>query len=71
MTDQQLRDSLEKEGLTMDEYRTQMKNQILRVRLVNREVKSKIVITDEDIRAYYEKNKAQYVGEGNVHFVRS
>jgi peptidyl-prolyl cis-trans isomerase SurA len=67
MTDQQLRDSLEKEGLTMDEYRTQMKNQILRVRLVNREVKSKIVITEEDIRAYYEENKAQYVGEGNVH----
>ena len=66
MTDQQLRDSLQKEGLTMEEYRTQMKNQILRVRLVNREVKSKIVITDEDIRAYYEKNKAQYVGEGRV-----
>lgn len=67
MTDQQLRDSLKKEGLTMDEYRTQMKNQILRVRLVNREVKSKIVITEEDIQAYYEENKAQYVGEGTVH----
>lgn len=67
MTDQQLRDSLKKEGLTMDEYRVQMKNQILRVRLVNREVKSKIVITEEDIRAYYEENKAQYVGEGSVH----
>ena len=64
MTDQQLRDSLKKEGLTMDEYRTQMKNQILRVRLVNREVKSKIVITEEDIQAFYEENKAQYVGEG-------
>ena len=67
MTDQQLRESLKKEGLTMDEYRQQMKNQILRVRLVNREVKSKIVITQEDIRAFYEKNMAQYVGEGRVH----
>lgn len=67
MTDQQLRDRLEKEGLTMDEYRTQMKNQILRVRLVNREVKSKIVITDEDIRTYYEKHRDRYVGEGSVH----
>jgi peptidyl-prolyl cis-trans isomerase SurA len=67
MTDQQLRDSLKKEGLTMDEYRTQMKNQILRVRLVNREVKSKIVITEEDIRAFYEENRAQYVGEGRIH----
>lgn len=67
MTDQQLRESLKKEGLTMDEYRQQMKNQILRVRLVNREVKSKIVITQEDIRAFYEENMAQYVGEGRVH----
>ena len=67
MTDQQLRDRLEKEGLTMDEYRDQMKNQILRMRLINREVKSKIVITDEDIRAYYEKNRDRYVGEGSVH----
>ena len=67
MTDQKLRESLEKEGLTMEDYRERMKNQILRVRLVNREVKSKIVITDEDIRAYYEKNRSQYVGEGRVH----
>jgi len=67
MTDQQLRERLEKEGLTMDEYRAQMKNQILRARLVNREVKSKIVITDEDIRDYYEKHRDRYVGEGSVH----
>ena len=67
MTDQQLRDRLEKEGLTMDEYRAQMKNQILRMRLISREVKSKIVITDEDIRAYYEKNRDRYAGEGSVH----
>lgn len=68
MTDEQLRDRLGKEGLTMSEYREQLKNQILRARLVNREVKSKIVITDEDIRAYYEKNRNRYVGEeGRVH----
>jgi peptidyl-prolyl cis-trans isomerase SurA len=67
MTDQQLRERLEKEGLTMDEFRDQMKGQILRMRLVNREVKSKIVITDEDIRTYYENNRSRYVGEGRVH----
>lgn len=67
MTDQQLRASLEKEGLSMDEYRERMKNQILRVRLVNREVKSKIVITDEDIQAYYQEHRVDYVGTGRVH----
>lgn len=67
LTDQQLREQLETEGLTMEDYREQMKNQILRIRLVNREVKSKIVITDEDIRSYYEAHLDRFAGEGSVH----
>jgi peptidyl-prolyl cis-trans isomerase SurA len=67
ITDQQLRERLETEGLTMEDYREQMKNQILRIRLVNREVKSKIVITDEDIRSYYEAHLDRFAGEGRVH----
>ena len=63
MTDQQLRDSLGKEDMTIDDYRQQIKNQILRSRLVNRQVKSKIVITDEDIRAVYEQNPSDYGGQ--------
>ena len=63
MTDQQLRAGLNKEGITIDEYRQEIKTKMLRTRLVNRQVKSKIVITDEDIRAVYEQNKADYGGE--------
>ncbi|MDJ0720440.1 MAG: SurA N-terminal domain-containing protein [Desulfobacterales bacterium] len=66
MTDQQLRATLQKEGMTMDDYREQVKNKILRSRLVNRQVKSKIVITDEDIRAAYEEKKAEYGGDTHV-----
>ena len=39
--------------MTMEAYRDKIKEQILRARLVNYEVKSKIVITEEEIRAYY------------------
>ena len=60
MTDQQLRDGLQKDGMTMDDYREEVKNKILRARLVNRQVKSKIVSTEEDIRAVYEKDRAAY-----------
>jgi peptidyl-prolyl cis-trans isomerase SurA len=63
ITDQQLRAGLSQQGLTMDDYRQDIKNQILRTRLVNRQIKSKIVITEEDIQAYYEQNKAAYGGE--------
>jgi len=57
LTDEQLREGLKSQGMTMLAYRQTMKDQILRRRLVNLEVKSKVVITDEDIKAYYEKHK--------------
>jgi peptidyl-prolyl cis-trans isomerase SurA len=63
ITDQQLRQGLSRDGMTMDEYRQDIKSQILRTRLVNRQIKSKIVITDEDIQAVYEHNMADYGGE--------
>jgi peptidyl-prolyl cis-trans isomerase SurA len=62
-TDEQLREGLARQGMTMAEYRKELKEQILRTRLVNREVKSKIVITSEDIKAYYESHQDEYAGE--------
>ncbi|MGA8180877.1 MAG: SurA N-terminal domain-containing protein [Desulfobacterales bacterium] len=66
-TDEDLRAGLAKEGLTMKEYRKQIKEQILRARLVNINVKSKIVITKEDIKAYYEKHLDKYGGKKKYH----
>jgi len=62
MSDDALRRSLELDGLSYDDYRKQIKDRMLRARLVNREVKSKIVITDEDIKAYYEAHLDEYGG---------
>jgi peptidyl-prolyl cis-trans isomerase SurA len=67
LTDEQLRAALAKDGMTMEEYREKIKGQILRERLVNLKVKSKIVITKEDIRAYYEKHIDEYVGKPKYH----
>ena len=65
-TDEQLREGLAAQGLTMEEYRKEIESQILRTKLVNREVKSKIVITQEDIKAYYETHKQKYAGEQKI-----
>ncbi|MCG6892658.1 MAG: SurA N-terminal domain-containing protein [Desulfobacteraceae bacterium] len=59
-TDERLRSELEKEGLSMTEYRERIKEQILRSRLVNRQVRSKIVITDADVRDYFERHPEKY-----------
>jgi peptidyl-prolyl cis-trans isomerase SurA len=62
-TDEQLREGLASQGMTMEEYRKELKDQILRTRLVNLEVKSKIVITSEDIKAYYDSHQDEYAGD--------
>ncbi len=62
-TDEDLRRFLESEEMTMEQYRKQIKEQVLRSRLVTYEVKSKIVITDEEIQAYYESHPELYGGK--------
>lgn len=66
-TDEDLRRFLEQEKLTMEQYRKQIKEQILRTRLVNYQVKSKIVITEEDIKAYYDSHPEIYGGKIRFH----
>jgi len=59
-TDEDLREMLGVEGLTMEEYRERIKDQILRAKLVNFEIKSKIVITKEDTESYYKSHSDKY-----------
>ena len=66
-TDEDLRAGLAMEGLTMDEYRDRLRKEMLRSRLVNIEVKSKIVITKEDVKSYYDSHRAKYGGEKQYH----
>jgi peptidyl-prolyl cis-trans isomerase SurA len=62
LSEEQLRRELEMDGMTYDAYRTQIKENMLRARLLNREVKSKIVITDVDIKAFYDAHPEKYAG---------
>jgi len=66
-TDEDLRAALVRDRLTMEEYRERVKEQILRTRLVNIKVKSKIVITKEDIKSYYENHQDKYGGKKKYH----
>lgn len=66
-TDEQLRDALEAEGFTLEEYRERLGDQILRSKLMNREIKSKVVITDAEIQAYYDAHRGEFSGERQYH----
>ncbi len=66
-TDEDFREILAKEGLTIEEYRRDLKEQMLRSRVVDYEVRSKVVITKEDIMEYYEANQEKYAAEKKYH----
>jgi peptidyl-prolyl cis-trans isomerase SurA len=67
LTDEDFRAGLAQQGLTMEEYRNNLKQQLLRNKLVNREVKSKIVITEDEIKRYYDTHNEKYAGETKYH----
>jgi peptidyl-prolyl cis-trans isomerase SurA len=67
LTDDDLRAGLAQQGLTLEEYRKNLKQQLLRNKLVNREVKSKIVITEDDINVYYDVHREKFAGELKYH----
>jgi peptidyl-prolyl cis-trans isomerase SurA len=60
LTDEAFRDALSKDGMTIEEFRKKTKDNILRSTLVNREIKSKVVITKEDVKAYYDAHPDIY-----------
>lgn len=66
-TEEDLVEALKSQGMTLEEYRSRVKEQILRSKLVNMEVKSKIVITKEDIADYYQSHGDEYRFEKKYH----
>jgi parvulin-like peptidyl-prolyl isomerase len=54
------------EGLSLESYKKDFKKKMVRMRLVTREVKSKIIITDKEIGEYYSSHRQDYEGKEAV-----
>jgi len=52
------------------EYRDNIRNQILQSKLINYEVRSRIVIIEDDIKEYYQKEYTQEKGESGYHILQ-
>ncbi|MBI3609075.1 MAG: peptidyl-prolyl cis-trans isomerase [Nitrospirae bacterium] len=59
-TDAALQKALEEERTTPDRYRETLQDQIMILKLINREVKSSIVLSEDDIRSYYEDSADRF-----------
>jgi len=66
-TQEDLVAALNKEGIPYERFLEKMRKDLERMHLINSEVKSKIIITDERIKKYYEEHKSQYAGDSKVH----
>jgi peptidyl-prolyl cis-trans isomerase SurA len=64
LSDEQFREAIQKEGYTVEQYKKKLAEQIVIGRLVDQEIKSKIVITEQEIDRYLEQNKDVFKDEG-------
>ena len=59
--------ALAAEGILYKDYRAKIKGEILQSMLINRAVRSKVIITDSDIKAYYETHGEAFTGIKKYH----
>jgi peptidyl-prolyl cis-trans isomerase SurA len=67
LTEEAMAADLARQGITLESLKKSIRDQMLRGRLVNVAVRSKIVITREDARAYFDSHPEEFRGEKKVH----
>jgi len=58
--DMQLEQALAAQGLSVESYRTQVREDLQRQQLITREIRSKVSITPEEVRRYYEAHQSEF-----------
>ena len=58
--DEKLKTALDAQGVTMEGYRAQIREEIEREQLVGREIRGKVTVTPEDVQRYYEAHLSEY-----------
>jgi peptidyl-prolyl cis-trans isomerase SurA len=59
-SDEALTTALAAEGLTLEQYRRQLRSELLVAKLVSREVRSTVVISPEEIRGYFDQHPEEF-----------
>lgn len=60
ISEKQFAAHLSRRGLTPEEYKAELKKDVLKHKLIQREVKSSVVISDDQVEQYYKKNLEEY-----------
>lgn len=57
---------LAKEGTSLEAVKSEIRSQLMRMRLMRLEVKSKILVSDQEIGEYYDRHRDEYEGKEAV-----
>jgi peptidyl-prolyl cis-trans isomerase SurA len=66
-SDEEFIAQLARGGFTLEKYHEEIKKELERMQLIEYEVKSRIIIRDEEIKAYYEQHKKLFSSAKKVH----
>lgn len=70
-TKEQFQKWLKQRKLTVDDFKAQIRKQLTIQKLFNKEIGSRISISDDDVKAFYDKNKASFnVPEDRIHLAQ-
>jgi peptidyl-prolyl cis-trans isomerase SurA len=67
LSDADLKTALSREGQTLETYRASVKAELEKNELINRQVKKKVNITNEDVERYYKLNSKDYRSADRAH----
>ncbi len=60
LTDRALEESLKSEGITFDEYKKRLAEQMLLSQFINKQIRNKIIVSDQDVRKYMDAHKEKF-----------
>jgi peptidyl-prolyl cis-trans isomerase SurA len=64
LTLERLKQAVEMQGMSWETYRAQVREELLKAQLINREVRGKVNVTPEEVQRYYQEHKGEFVSTG-------
>jgi peptidyl-prolyl cis-trans isomerase SurA len=67
LDDSTFAEALKQQGFTVESYKKSLKKQILELNVVNTAVRSRVQVSDDEVKTYYQQNARQLNGQSSSH----
>jgi peptidyl-prolyl cis-trans isomerase SurA len=67
LDDATFQEALKQQGFSPESYRKNLKRQILELKVLNTAVRSRVSVSDDEVKQFYQQNERQQAGEQTAH----